>query len=120
MPNWVVSLYFRASSCSDRRGRAAIATIAAPSLELEGLEVAFRTETGLSFVVEGVSLRRRGADPGPGRRVGLRRERHGSGEYSTAAGASAMVRAHRLDVAGRDLLRMSERAIPRSAATPWP
>ena len=91
---------------------AAIATIAAPLLDLEGVEVAFRTETGLSSVVEGVSLRL-----AEGRILGLVGE-SGCGKSVTARAIMrllpeppAQVRAHRLDVAGRDLLRMSERAI---------
>jgi oligopeptide/dipeptide ABC transporter ATP-binding protein len=91
---------------------AVVAIAAAPLLELEGLEVGFRTETGQSAVVEGVSLRL-----AEGRILGLVGE-SGCGKSVTARAIMrllpeppAMVRAGRLDVAGRDLLRMGERAM---------
>ena len=113
MPNWVVSFYFPRLVLAVTGGAgAAIATIAAHRWTLEGLEVGFRTETGLSSVVEGVSLRL-----AEGRNLGLVGEL-GCGKSVTAQAIMrllpeppAMVRARRLDVAGRDLLRMSERAM---------
>ena len=72
-------------------GGAGAATATPPPhlLELEGLEVGFRTETGHSAVVEGVSLRlAEGRILGLVGEFGLRQERHGSGDHATAARAS--------------------------------
>ena len=92
---------------------AAIATAAAPSLELEGLEVGFRTETGL----ERPSSRGSAFDSPRGASWAWSAS-SGCGKSVTARAIMrllpeppAKVRARRLDVAGPDLLRMSERAM---------
>ena len=89
---------------------AAIATIAAPSLELEGLEVGFRTGTGLAPSSRGSAFDwPRGASWVHGESGRARASR--LGRLCVCCRSLPPVRAHRLDVAGRDLLRMSERAI---------
>ena len=91
---------------------AATATAAASVLELEGLEVAFRHESGHSVVVDSISLRL-----GEGRILGLV-GKSGCGKSMTARAIMrllpeppARVSAERLQVAGRDLLRLDERAM---------
>jgi oligopeptide/dipeptide ABC transporter ATP-binding protein len=84
----------------------------APLLEIEGLEVAFRSGEGESRVVEGVDLR-----VAPGRVLGLVGE-SGCGKSVTARAVMrllpeppARVSARALRFAGRDLLGMGERAL---------
>ena len=85
---------------------------AAPLLDLDGLEVDFRTQSGKTAVVEGVSLQL-----APGRILGLVGE-SGCGKSITARAIMrllpeppARVRARRLVVAGHDILRLDERAM---------
>jgi oligopeptide/dipeptide ABC transporter ATP-binding protein len=91
---------------------AATAIAGASVLELERLQVAFRHEAGHSVVVDSISLRL-----GEGRILGLVGE-SGCGKSMTARAIMrllpeppARVSAERLQVAGRDLLRLDERAM---------
>ena len=101
-----------ASRAPEARPGPSPAAVAPLLLEIEGLEVAFRSSEGESRVVEGVDLR-----VAPGRVLGLVGE-SGCGKSVTARAVMrllpeppARVSARVLRFAGRDLLGMGERAL---------